>query len=96
MSCFNNKVYPRSAQLHSDKTLKCAWYKSTSINLTNYRSELDNFLSAIKQNEHVLYCSDIMCKSIHHRNGIDKMCKCNIESCVYASNATYYSSDQIQ
>ena len=33
ISCFNNKVYSRSAQLHSDKTPKCSWYKSTSINL---------------------------------------------------------------
>ena len=95
ISCFNNNVYSRSAQLHSDKTPKCAWYKSTSINLENYRTVLDNSLSAIKQNQNVLYCTDIKCKSIHHRNGIDKLCKCIIDSCIDAGNATI-PSYQIQ
>ena len=42
----------------------------------------------MKQNQNVLYCTDIKCKSIHHRNGIDKLCKCIIDSCLDAGNAT--------
>ena len=88
ISCFNNKVYSRSAQMHSAKTPNYAWYKSTSINLANYRSVLDNSLNAIKQNQNVLYCTDIKRKSIQHRNGINKLCKCIIDSCLDAGNAT--------
>ena len=31
---------------------------------------------------------DIKCRSIQHRNGIHKMCKCIINSRLYAGNAT--------
>ena len=49
---------------------------------------MDNSLSAIKHNQNGLYCADIKCKSIHHRNGIDKLCKCIIDSCLDAGKAT--------
>ena len=62
--------------------LTCIWSKATSKQKEQYQVCLNNELRAIAQMISAYVCTDVHCTRMEHRNEIDLLCNCIIESCV--------------
>ena len=67
----------RITQIDCNQTLPstCIWSKAISKQIEHYQLCLNNKLSAYVS-------TDVYCTSMEHRNEIDLLCNCIIESCV--------------
>ena len=71
-------------QIDCNQTLQwsCMWSKATCKQIEQYQLCLNNKLRAIDQMSSAYVCTDVYCTSMEHRNEIDLLCICIIESCV--------------
>ena len=58
-----------------------AWYKASTINIVNYKNELNNSIRSIPIDQFTLACENVNCTSEIHLQNLDKMSK-NLLSCI--------------